>query len=170
MSAVASILLQEREQGRQRELFLSFAVAILVPDPGIYVHLTIMVDGDVENARTSHHKLRAKRGESRLAPICQIYTGVRAPEVTAVVTACGHPLYGPFLNDLGEEARVDALAVRQVTLLTVNRVVVHEVKVLLQGVVHKSDTVCLVLVVIRDRVRFVFVPLDLVPSDAVHSS
>lgn len=51
-----------------------------------------------------------------------------------------------------------------------HRVVVDQLHVLLQTVVHERDTICSSWVIGGEFVTLILEPLDLVPSDAVHSA
>jgi len=87
-----------------------------------------------------------------------------------VITTSGDPLNGALLQNLGEQARIDSLATRKVTLLPMDRIVVHQLHMLLQTMVHERDSISSAWVIRGKFVALVLVPLDLVSSDAVHAS
>ena len=75
-----------------------------------------------------------------------------------------------LLLDLGEQARVYRLAARKISLLAMHRVMVHQLHVFLQSVVHKCDSISSAWVIRWQKIALLFVPLDLVTSDAIHAT
>ena len=116
------------------------------------------------------HKLGSIARETSFASISKIDSGVGAPEITAVITTCRDPLNCTLIFHHVEEAGVDALAATHIAFLAVYRIMVDQVHMLLQCVVHKSQTVCFSWVRIFDLVTLVLEPSDLIGTDAIHAS
>lgn len=60
-----------------------------------------------------------------------------------MITTGRDPLHVSFLLEFCKEPSIEPLAARHVTLLTMNRVVTHQVHVLLKCMMHESKTVLL---------------------------
>ena len=106
---------------------------------------------------------------ARLASKSQINTSKVSPIVRAVVTASSYPLDVAHLAHLSIQPGVDGLAPRHVTLLPMNWVIVHHLQVFLQWMMHEGNTIVFVNVVCRHVATSFFVPLNLIPTDAVLS-
>ena len=87
-----------------------------------------------------------------------------------MIAASRNPLNRTLLLDLGEQARIYRLAAGKISLLAMHRVMVNQLHVFLQTVVHECDSIGSARVISWQEIALLFVPLDLVTSDAIHAA
>lgn len=87
-----------------------------------------------------------------------------------MIATSRNPLNRALLLDFSEETSVDGLAAGQVTLLAMDRVVVHQLHVFLHSVVHEGDAIASTSVILSETIALILEPFDLVTPDAVHAT
>ena len=116
--------------------------SVLLSDVSIDCHLTCgRLYMEIENAGASLHKFGPKRGKTCLTPICKVDSSIIAPVVAAVISTHGNPLHSVLLFNLAEKTCVDGLAAGDVSLLSMDWIVICKRHVLLKRVMHESQTI-----------------------------
>jgi len=127
--------------------------------------LVILVN--FKNSSSSQDKLGSIWAEACLTTVTKLNTWVVTPEVRTVICTSRYPTYGTLFLHRCKKTSVNSLASRYISFATIDRVTIYKVHVFLQGMMHKSNSLASILIIVTNLLRLILKPLNLISSNTV---